>query len=37
MARQYWGDEMKEAETDGAFSSYGWIRKAHEIVGVEHT
>jgi len=26
---------MKEAETNGAFSSYGWIRKAYEIVGVE--
>jgi len=29
-ALQYYGDEMKEAETNGAFSSYGWIRKAHE-------
>jgi hypothetical protein len=26
---------MKEVETNGAFSSYGWTRKAYEMVGVE--
>jgi hypothetical protein len=26
---------MKEAEANGAFRSYGWIRKAYETVGVE--
>jgi hypothetical protein len=35
MTLQYYGDERMEAETSEALSSYGWLRKAYDLVVVE--